>query len=303
MSLELISSPILATIQDRGRFSYTNIGLTNSGVMDEYAYFMAHKILRNNLDENIIEISFSNIEFKVHKNTTIAITGASCEFFIDGIGKNTWASYNVKKGSTIKIGKILEGVRVYLAVKGGFKIKKEFGSYSTTLKEKIGGLNGDKLKKGDILDFDECLQNHSVRLKKKYIPKYEDSLNLRVFLSYQEEYFPKEEKEKFFSSIFEVSNEANRMGIKLKGEKIFCDIDGIISEGICFGSIQIPKSGEPIILLKDRQTIGGYPKIGTVLTIDCFKLAQAKAKTKIKFIPISLEEAQREIKEFYKSIF
>ncbi|MBS9782875.1 MAG: biotin-dependent carboxyltransferase family protein [Arcobacter sp.] len=299
MSLEILNSPILATIQDRGRFGYTHIGVTNSGVMDEYAYFIAHKILGNKEDENIIEISFSNGEFKVHKNTTIVITGAKCEFFINGIKKDIWTSYNVKEGDILKIGKIQEGLRVYLAVKDGFKIKKEFGSSSTTLKEKIGGLDGDKLKKGHILDFKQYLQSHNTRLKEKYIPKYEDTLTLRVLLSYQEEYFSKKEKEKFFSSTFEVSNEANRMGIKLEGEKISCDIDGIISEGISFGSIQIPKNGQPIILLKDRQTIGGYPKIGTVLSIDCFKLAQAKPKTKIRFFPISLDEAQKEEREFY----
>lgn len=301
MSLEVINTPILATIQDKGRFSYSYIGVTNSGVMDEYAYLHANKMLRNPLDSNIIEISFSNVIFKVNKSTQIAITGAICEIFINEVPKKSWQTYNVKNGDIIKIGKILEGSRVYLSVSGGFDIKKDFGSNSTTIKEKLGGLNGDKLNKGDILFFKECEKTFNVRLKSEYIPKYEDNLELRVLLSYQEEFFLKDEIEKFFSNTYTVTNDFNRMGCKLRGEPIKCKIDGIISEGISFGAIQIPSDGQPIILLKDRQTIGGYPKIGSVLSIDCFKLSQVKPNTKINFIPISIQEAQKKLKLFYSS--
>ncbi|MGP2658037.1 biotin-dependent carboxyltransferase family protein [Malaciobacter sp. WC5094] len=302
MSLEIINSPIFATIQDKGRFGFNSIGVTNSGVMDEYAYLVANKLLQNSEDENIIEIAFSNVEFKALSNLKIAITGAKCEFFINNTLYTTWQTYNIKVGDIIKVGKIQEGARVYLGVKGGFDIPKEFGSASTTLKEKLGGINADRLQKGQIL---KCKSNddfYNIRLKEKFIPKYEDTLELRVILSYQDEFFPKEEIDKFFSSIYTVSNEFNRMGCKLQGEAISCNIDGIISEGIGFGSIQIPSDGQPIILLKDRQTIGGYPKIGSVLSIDCFKLAQAKPKTKIKFSSISLNEAQELVRKFYSSL-
>lgn len=299
MSFEIINSPLFATIQDKGRFSYTSIGVTNSGVMDEFSYNIANMLLENSNDCNIIEIAFSNVEFKVNESTTLSITGANCEFFINGNLKNTWQTHNVKAGDILKIGKILDGTRVYIGVKEGFNIKKEFGSYSTTIKESLGGLNGDKLKKGDILPFKKHIQTYNKRLKKKYIPKYLDELELRVVLSYQDDYFKKEQKNKFFNSVYEVTNDFNRMGCKLKGEPISCDIDGIISEGISFGAIQIPNDGQPIILLKDRQTIGGYPKIGSVLSIDCFRLAQAKPKTKIRFKEISIVEAQEKLKKFY----
>jgi len=301
MSLELINSPILALVQDKGRFSYTSIGVTNSGVMDEYAYLIANKLLGNEHNTNIIEIAFSNIIFKATKNTMIVITGAKCEFFINEKVLNTWQTHNVKAGDIIKIGKILSGSRVYLGVYRGFNIEKEFTSNSTTLKENLGGLNGDKLQKGDILDFNSFTNSSFVRLKEKYIPNYEEELNLRVVLSYQEDFFKENQIDKFFSNTYTVTNEFNRMGCKLDGKEISCDIDGIISEGIAFGAIQIPKDGKPIILLKDRQTIGGYPKIGSVLSIDCFKLSQCKPLQKVKFIPITLEEAQKKVKLFYSS--
>jgi len=301
MSLEIINNPILVMLQDKGRFGYSEIGVTNSGVMDEYAYLSANKMLGNSLETNILEIAFSNVIFKVNAPTQIAITGAICELFINDIPKQCWETHNVKVGDIIKIGKILKGIRVYLAVKGGFNIKKEFGSNSTTIKEKLGGINGEKLKKSDVLPFKDFFSTHNIRLKRKFIPNYKDELTLRVVLSYQNDFFSKEQKENFFSNTFIVTNDFNRMGCKLNGEPILCDINGIISEGISFGAIQIPSDGQPIILLKDRQTIGGYPKIGSVLPIDCFKLSQVKTNTKIKFSQITIEEATKKIRDFYSS--
>ncbi|WP_368031258.1 biotin-dependent carboxyltransferase family protein [Arcobacter sp. s6] len=301
MSLEIINNPILVMLQDKGRYGYSDIGVTNSGVMDEYAYLSANKMLGNSLETNILEIAFSNVIFKANASTQIAITGAICELFINDISKQCWETHNVKAGDTIKIGKILKGTRVYLAVKDGFDIKKEFGSNSTTIKENLGGIDGQKLKKGDVLAFKETSFSHNIKLKKEFIPSYKDELVLRVVLSYQDEYFSNEEKEKFFSNTFTVTNDFNRMGCKLNGESILCDINGIISEGISFGAIQIPSDGQPIILLKERQTIGGYPKIGSVLAIDCFKLSQVKVNTKIKFSEISLDEATKKIRNFYSS--
>ena len=299
MSLEIINKPILVTIQDMGRFSYSNIGVSSSGVMDEYAYLYANKILDNEYGTNILEISFSNVIFKVNAPTQVVLTGAKCEFFINDSLVNIWEAYNVKSGDILKIGKIVEGARVYLGVHGGFDIKKEFGSNSTTIKERLGGINGDKLKIGDVLPFKSSLPKYKKRLQKEYIPKYKNELILRVILSSQEEKFSQKEKDKFFSSTYTITNEFNRMGCKLKGEKINSDINGIISEGISFGAIQIPSDGQPIILLKERQTIGGYPKIGSVLSIDCFMLSQSKPNINIKFVPITIEEAQNKLRAFY----
>lgn len=302
MSFEVLNPSFFTTIQDKGRFGFGNIGVTSSGVMDEFAFYILNKLLLNDKESNVLEIAFSNLQLKARKDTQLAITGADCEFFINDIKKDTWQSYNIKANDIIKIGKINQGTRVYLGVKGGFEIPKEFNSNSTTIKEKLGGLNGNKLNKGDILDYKEYKTSFNIRLKSQLIPKYEDELELRVVLSYQEEFFSKEEKENFFSNTYTITNDFNRMGCKLSGKAIVCDIDGIISEGISFGAIQIPSDGQPIILLKDRQTIGGYPKIASVLNIDCFKLAQCKPNSKIKFKEISLKDASSKVKEFYSAL-
>ena len=293
--LEAIKSGILTTVQDSGRHGYMDYGITQSGAMDIYAYNWLNMLLRNPQNTNCLEIVFGNVELKALCDTYIAITGAECEFFINSEPKQIWQVYKLHSGDTLKIGKLLIGVRVYLGVKDGFQVIEELGSTSATLKEKIGR---DKLKNGEILKYNACIDLPLAKLQKRFIPNYKEELIIRVVLGYQEDSFNKEEKSKFFNSIYKITNEFNRMGYKLSGEKIESNIDGIISEAISLGSIQIPKDGQPIVLLNERQTIGGYPKIGTVLPIDCYKLSQRAASTTVRFKEVSLEEAIKVTKEF-----
>ena len=302
MSFKVIKAGIFTTLQDKGRFSFTHLGVTNSGAMDEYAFLSAQKLLNNDTNTNILEITFSNVELQALTDTTICITGALCEFYINDELKNTWRTHNIKKNDTLKIGKIIKGQRVYLAVKNGFNIPKEFGSNSTTIKESLGGINGNKIQNNDILDYKKYTSNLVQKWKKEYIPNYTDELTLRVLLSYQDDSFNEDEKKKFFNSTYTITQDFNRMACKLQGESIQSNLDGIISEAISFGSIQIPSDGQPIILLKEHQTIGGYPKIGTILNIDCFKLAQMKIGSKIKFEEIDIDIAQKKVKRFYSTL-
>ena len=301
MSFNVIKAGIFTTLQDQGRFSFTHLGVTNSGSLDEYSSLSAQNLLNNSLDTNILEITFANVELQATQNTIIAITGALCDFSINGIQKNTWQTHQIYINDIIKIGKITKGQRVYLAVKNGFSIKKEFGSNSTTIKESLGGISGKQIKNNDILPYFPYNKNFKSKWKTSLIPQYPDTITLRVLLSYQKSSFTQIEKEKFFNSTYTITADCNRMAYKLKGETIHSSIDGIISEGISFGSIQIPKDGQPIILLKEKQTIGGYPKIGTVLSIDCFRLAQMKIGSSLRFEEIKIESAQKKVRDFYSS--
>lgn len=293
---------VFTLIQDLGRTKYTHLGVSNSGALDEYSMLWANKLLGNDNNDSVLEIAFSNVVLKATANTTISLVGAYCEVYINDVLKKTWQSFNIKAGDIIKIGKFHSGSRVYLGVKGGFLLEKELGSCSTSVKEQFGGLDGNKLKNGDFLNFTTFNPLVLKRVKRELQEKYEKELTLRVVLSYQDESFSKVEQAKFFSKSFKVTADFNRMACKLDGEPIKSSLNGIVSEGISFGAIQIPSDGKPIILLKERQTIGGYPKIGSVLGIDCFKLAQSKIGTSIKFEKISIKDAQEKTKEFY-SIF
>lgn len=185
-------------------------------------------------------------------------------------------------------------MRAYLAVKGGFNLPRYEKSFSTTLKEN----RGKQLKVGDTIPFASSHTHIISRVQKRYIPRYSTHLKLRIVLGYQHHYFTHAQKETFFSSTYTLTTQMSRMGYKLQGEPIISSKGGIISEGIAFGAVQIPPNGQPIILLKERQTIGGYPKIGSILSIDCFRLAQMEIGSSIVFEPIDVEKAQVLMREF-----
>ena len=299
----MIDGGILSLIEDFGRFGLCDKGITNSGVMDEYAYIMANKLLQNTQNTNCIEITLGGLKLQTSDSCKISITGADCSCKINSKEVSNWKTHNLNKGDTVEFGYAKNGMRIYLAVKGGFKVPNVLGSASVTIKEKLGGLDGDKLKKGDILHFSNLqFSQNNTALKKNLIPKYKKNLDLRVVLGYQNDFFEKKEIDKFFSTSYTISSQNNRMGYRLEGEPIDCMADGIISEGICFGAVQIPKDGQPIVLLKDRQTIGGYPKIGSVLPIDCFRLSQLRAGDSIAFKPIVIKKAEEKMKLFNSSL-
>ena len=289
MAFKVLNSGIFSTIQDQGRYGYAHLGISSSGAMDEYAYLWSQTLLgQKNI--NALEVMVG-LKLEATKDIEISITGADLDFQIDGISLAIWQTHYIKKGSILSFNRRVHGQRAYLAIKGGFDVPKKYGSYSTTLKEGIGF----RLQRGDSLPFCSGLKppipksNPTFRVQPKYIPDYEKPLMLRVILGYQEAEFTTEERKKFFNSEYEITLQSDRMGFRLKGQPIKANIDGIISEGIAFGSIQIPKDGQPIVLLKERQTIGGYPKIGTVLAEDCFRLAQQGAGCGVRFEEVDME--------------
>lgn len=295
MAFKVLQSGLFTIIQDLGRFGFTDRGYTPSGAMDEYAYRWGQKLLDNH-NANALEI-MAGLKLHVTQSTQIAVTGADLGLTINGVLVPIWRTHMVKAGDILFFEKRISGQRAYLAIKGGFSIPKIYGSYSITPKEGIG----TRLQRGDSLFGTDgfSLASFGTKVSDSYIPNYTNQLTLRVLLSYQQDYFTKSEKAKFFSSEYKVTLQSDRMGYQLQGTPITPSTERLISEGIAFGSIQIPKDGQPIILLKERQTIGGYPKIGTVLPIDCFKLAQMPFGGRVQFEPIGIEEAQEKIKSFY----
>jgi biotin-dependent carboxylase-like uncharacterized protein len=298
---EVLNGGILTLLQDRGRFGFSHLGVTTSGSMDIYAYNWANKLLDNHPDTNTLELSFPKLQLRSNIDTTIAITGANFGLKINDIEFNPWCTIKIKPYDILEFTQQKNGQRCYLSVKGGFLVDKQLGSNATTLKENIGGIdNGTKIKTDDFLPCNEYKTHITKRVQKKYIPQYKDHLELRVILGYQSEKYSKNAKDVFFNSTYKVTSQSNRMACKLEGKTIPTTIDGVISEAICYGAIQIPKDGQPIILLNDRQTIGGYGKIGSVFNLDCYKLAQLKPNETISFKQLNIKEAQKELLSFYR---
>lgn len=284
-------SGVLSLIQDAGRFGSFNIGLTNGGPVDLLAFKWANRLCRNKLNTTAIEISMGGLVLTAQVDTTIAVTGANMPLTINGHKKALWRSHYVKAGDVITLGFALLGMRCYLAVSEGFNIPPSFGSTSTVCRERIGGLHGSKLAAGDVLTCTSHKAKQNLVLADNSIPKYSKDVVLRTIPSYQQQHFSSNQQRLFYSTEYTVSKNFDRMGYRLEGQPITCDIKGILSEGICHGAVQIPADGQPIVLLNDRQTIGGYPKIGAVSSIDTAKLAQLNQGGKVYFEPISMEKA------------
>ena len=292
---EVIEGGIHSSIQDLGRYGYAHLGVTSSGAMDEYAYRWSQKLLDNE-KANAIEVLLGGLKLKALSECTISVCGANLEFKINGKSVGIWQTYFIKKDDVLGFYGQKSGLRAYLAVKGGFDVEKVEGSYATTLREH----KGMKLKKGDFIAFNFSKKEPTKRLLKEHIPLYAETLTLHIVLGSQSHYFTPSEQKKFLEQSYTLTSEINAMGYKLKGNPLIAKKSDIISEGIAFGAVQIPQDGQPIILLKERQTIGGYPKMGTLLASDCFALSQLSIGASVHFKAISIEEAQKRMRDFYR---
>ncbi len=282
---------LLTLIQDRGRFGAHNLGLTNGGPLDAQAFAWANRLLGNPANASALEVSFGGLSLESGIDTAIVVTGAELPIKVNGETIAEWQTHPVKRGDIIELGYTTRGTRAYLAVAGGFAIPASFGSSATVVREKIGGLNGDKLQENDRLPCASQTLQQDFYLADDDRPKYADGAILRVVPGYQQSTFGPVEQHRFFSSQYRVTDRSDRMGFRLEGEAIKSDINSMLSEGICHGAVQIPADGQPIVLMNDRQTIGGYPKIGSVIALDTAKLAQLNPGSTISFEPISAEYA------------
>ena len=227
-------------------------------------------------------------------DTLVAITGADMAPELNGEAAAMYRAIPVHAGDTLTMKIAKSGMRAYLAVAGGFDLPMRMGSMSTNLKCALGGMEGRKLQRGDVLPLRRALCSFPKETREASPETYSKSLSVRVILGPQDDFFTEKGLETFLSSAYMVTDKSDRMGVRLDGEKIENKngVD-IISDGIATGSIQIPASGTPIIMMADRQTTGGYAKIATVISADLPKIAQAAPGTEIRFTAISQKEAVR----------
>ena len=282
---------LLSLLMDAGRYGAHNLGLTTGGPLDRLAFAWANRLVGNPIDATAIEIGFGGLQLEAEGATRIAITGATAPCSLNGDPLEQWRSYDLASGDRLEIGFATAGTRAYLAVAGGFDITPSFGSTATVLREKIGGLDGDKLGTGDRLPCGASPGGPQQRLDESERPRYGDSAVLRVVPGYQHNAFPRLQRWRFFNHEYRVTERSDRMGFRLEGPAVASGIVGMLSEGICLGAIQVPADGQPIVLLHDRQTIGGYPKIGAVIEQDLGALAQLSPGGRVRFRAVDQEAA------------
>ena len=291
---EILRAGINSTFQDLGRNNLYHIGIPFSGAMDNRNYLLANKLTGNNHNDPVIEFAYQGPHLKYHGDKIkIAITGdVSFKIKKGGnlINGECYQSFILENDDELDIISTNKSVYGYLAISGTFDLKFQWSSCSTNTKAKIGSNNGEKLSDNQKITIKE-INNNFVNRKLNYVnTKIE---NIRVIKGTNFNYFSEEGKKIFFKNEFKVSKLSDRMGMRLEGKKIENIVDtNIRSEGLIKGVIQVPADGNPIIMLSDHGTIGGYPKIGVVVSADYDKLVQLTPGSKVKFQEVDLSSAE-----------
>ena len=295
MSITVLNPGLLTTVQDQGRIGYQQFGVSVSGVMDPRAATVANILVGNDDNEAVLECTMMGPQLQFDKANCIAITGGDLMPTLDGKPIPNYTAIKVEAGQVLKFTMPKTGCRAFIAFAGGLDIPEVMGSRSTYMKAKIGGVEGRKLAKDDVIGFRAPkaeLKNMNFRsMASEFVPRKE--YTVRVVLGPQDDYFTDAGIQTFLSEVYSVTAEFDRMGCRLEGAVIQHKEGGdIISDGIAFGAIQVPSSGQPIIMLGDRQTTGGYTKIANVITVDFRILAQLKQGDKVRFEQVSVKAAQ-----------
>ena len=301
-AFEVIGPGILTTVQDLGRYGFSQFGVPPSGALDTFSFRIGNLLVANQEEEASLEITVMGPKLKALQEVVIAITGGDLFPTLNGESLEMWRTHLLVEGDVITFKRVRSGCRAYLALSGGLIVPKIMGSRSTYLSGRFGGLQGRALKRGDILymlDRLPSLNKLGLRFPGDWIPSFEKEVMLRVIPGPQDHHFTEKGFQTFSSSAYQVTPQCDRMGVRLDGSKIERRPDveeSIISEGLIPGAIQVPGDGKPIIILTELVT-GGYTKIATVITTDLTKVAQLKPGDRVRFEPIPIEEAHRLLKE------
>lgn len=289
----LVEQPgALTTVQDEGRFGHQAEGISPAGPMDHRAFHLANLLVGNRRGEAALELTLTGPELLFSEDTRIAVTGADLEMKLGGRDVPSYTALSVRAGDRLSFGIRKNGCRAYLAVAGGITVPEVLGSRSTDLKNRLGGFEGRALRKGDRIPIGPS--NGTFRARSLPRPHYEEKeLVLRVVRGPQDDRFTRSAIRSFFHFGAVITDRSDRQGIRLEREPLEFVTDGnIISDGISLGAIQVPSDGKPIILLADRQSVGGYTKIGTVIYADLPLLAQAVSGCRVRFVEVSEELAE-----------
>ncbi len=312
MSITVLRPGLLTSIQDLGRYGHQKHGVIVSGGMDSYSLRLANILVGNEEAEAALEITIMGPSLRIEQDILMAITGGDLSPTVAGAAIPMWRPVYLKGGSVLQFGACKTGCRSYLAIAGGYTIPEVMGSKSTYLRAGLGGFQGRALQKGDVLhnkspqaaslEFMQQLAKQSSLTSfvstawyvgRGHIPQDYKHITIRIMRGRQFDQFTDDSIEKLLHSPFRVTPQSDRMGYRLSGAtlKLAKPLE-MISEAIALGTIQVPSDGNPIALLADRQTAGGYPKIAQIATVDVAVIAQSKPGADIWFQEISLATAE-----------
>ena len=297
--LTIEASTPLCLLQDAGRFGVRHLGVTQGGAADWCSMSWANWLLGNGLDVPVIEITLGGFALIAEEDCLLALAGADLGAQIDGQPMAPWRSFKLGKGQKLQFTQPLLGARAYLAAPGGFEAPKVLGSSATVVREELGGLDGMglPLAKGATLSYHgEAPLVREVPLALR--PDLKSTAPLDLVLGAQIGQFSGQSLFDVFNSAWTLDSRADRMGIRLLGKALEYQGQPMISEGIPLGAVQVPPDGQPIVLLNDRQTIGGYPRLGALTPVALAGLAQCLPGAQVRLRPVVQEVAHREHVEY-----
>ncbi|VVN97874.1 KipI antagonist [Pseudomonas fluorescens] len=301
--LTIEASTALCLLQDAGRFGVRHLGVTQGGAADWCSMGWANWLLGNGLDVPVIEITLGGFTVVAEEDCLLALAGADLGALIDGQALAPWRSFKLNKGQTLQFTQPMLGARAYLAAPGGFDAPKVLGSSATVVREELGGLDGMglPLAKGSTLSFHgKAAQLREITHQQQ--PDLRSNEPLDLVLGAQIGQFSGQSLFDVFNSAWTLDSRADRMGIRLLGKALQYQGLPMISEGIPLGAVQVPPDGQPIVLLNDRQTIGGYPRLGALTPLALARLAQRLPGAQVRLRPVVQEVAHREHVEYLQRL-
>lgn len=296
-ALSIIAPGLHTTVQDLGRFGYQALGVPVAGALDRTSLRLANALVGNPPEVAALEVLLNGPTVEVlAESARVAVAGADAEIVFEGEPPRSlppWQSVRLRYGERLRIGSLGDSACCYLAIEGGFALPSVLDSLSTFARSRIGGHDGRILRAGDALPLvlDVVEDREEVRLATP--PVLRPPERFRVVLGPQREYFSEDSIAAFLHGPYRVTHKADRMGLRLEGPKLAHALGyNIVSDGIATGSIQVPGSGQPIILLADHQTTGGYPKIGTLISADLPAAGRLRPGDALRFEAVSVGEAE-----------
>jgi antagonist of KipI len=298
MSLIEVRTPgLLTTVQDLGREGFGPMGVSPSGAADAVALRVGNRLAGNADGAAGLEMTLLGGSFFFREAAVVAVTGSDFAPALDDRRVETWSSVEIRAGQTLQLGPTQAGARCYLCVRGGIDVKLFLGSASTHLLSGLGGFEGRALRKGDVLKVGRAIEGFRTfrkrNLARRALEKLAPRKVLRVTAGPQSDWFREEAQKLFYRGTYRVTEESNRMGLRLEGAAI-ASAPGreMISEGVSLGAVQITASGLPIILFVEQQTTGGYPKIANVISADMSSLGQLRPRDELRFELVEMETAR-----------
>ncbi len=291
--IEVVRPGAFTTVQDLGRKGHQGIGVTEGGAMDRQAARVANLLVGNDPALAVLETTMAGPVLAFSTDTLVAVCGARFK------GVPHWQTFVLRSGGILDLSGLEQGWRGYVAVSGGFSVPLKMGSASTHLRGAFGGLEGRLLRRADRIAVGASAPGIPVGLEHwhvspEIIPPYSPEPVVRVLGGAQEEWFTQTTRERFYNTPYAVLPDSDRMGLRLDGLALPLETQrAMVSEPVTWGSVQVPVGGQPIVLMADRQTMGGYPRIAEVITVDLPLLAQLRPGDRVRFVKTTIAEAHR----------